>query len=59
MREAPIILPVYLDARNPETDEIISTAREDGKASGVELPEEIPSLALADGGLNFVFLFQN
>jgi hypothetical protein len=38
---------------------ILSTAREDGKASGVELPEEIPSLALADGGLNFVFLFQN
>ena len=31
----------YLDARNPETGEIISTAREDGKASGVELPEEI------------------
>lgn len=30
----------YLDARNPETGEIISTAREDGKASGVELPEE-------------------
>ena len=31
----------YLDSRNPETGEIISTAREDGKASGVELPEEI------------------
>lgn len=31
----------YLDARNPETGEIISTAREDGKASGIELPEEI------------------
>ena len=31
----------YLDARYPETGEIISTAREDGKASGVELPEEI------------------
>ena len=31
----------YLDARNPETGEIISTAREDGKASGVELLEEI------------------
>ena len=31
----------YLDARNPETDEIKTTAREDGKASGVELPEEI------------------
>ncbi len=31
----------YLDARNPETGEIISTAREDGKASGMELPEEI------------------
>ena len=31
----------YLDARNPETGEIISTAREDGKASGVELPDEI------------------
>ena len=31
----------YLDARNPETGEIISATREDGKASGVELPEEI------------------
>lgn len=31
----------YLDARNPETGEIISTAREDGKASGVELPKEM------------------
>lgn len=31
----------YLDARNSETGEIISTAREDGKASGVELPEKI------------------
>ncbi len=31
----------YLDARNPDTGEIISTAREDGKTSGVELPEEI------------------
>ena len=31
----------YLDARNPEIGEIISTAREDGKASGVELPKEM------------------
>lgn len=31
----------YLDARNPETGEIISTVREDGKASGVELPKEM------------------
>ena len=31
----------YLDARNPDTGEILSTAREDGKASGVELPDEI------------------
>ena len=48
-----------MDARNSETGEIILTAREDDNASGVELPEEIPSLALADGGLIFVFLFQN
>lgn len=31
----------YLDARNPETGEIILTVREDGKASGVELPKEM------------------
>ncbi len=38
----------YLDARNPETGEIISTAREDGKASSVELPEEIEIPACMD-----------
>ena len=31
----------YLDARNPETGEMISTARKDGKFLGVEMPEVI------------------
>ena len=31
----------YLDARNPETGEMISTARKDGKFLGVEMPESI------------------
>ena len=40
----------YLDARNPETGEIISTAREDGKASGVELPEEMFHIKETEAG---------
>ena len=46
----------YLDARNPETGEIISTAREDGKASGVELPEEIEIPACMETYPTYIYL---
>ena len=46
----------YLDARNPETGEIISTAREDGKATGVELPEEIEIPACMETYPTYIYL---
>ena len=49
----------YLDARNPETGEIISTAREDGKASGVELPEEIDMPSCMDTYPTHLYIYRH